>query len=303
MSKLLITGSSGFVGSNLIKHIHDKGMGEVESLNLRQPLPVSLPDFDVLIHLAGKAHDLKNVSDPKEYFDVNFGKTKQLFDLFLVSGGRDFIYFSTVKAAADTVDGVLDETNGNGKVVTAYGQSKQQAETYLLSRTLPKNKRLFILRPCMIHGPGNKGNLNLLYQFVRKGLPYPLAAFENRRSFLSVSNLNFILEKLISDPAIPGGIYNLADDDALSTNDVISLIAGELGKKSNLWRINATMVKGLARIGDVLHLPLNTERLKKLTESYVVSNQKIKQALRVQQLPVSSSGGLKTTIKSFNIAR
>lgn len=89
-----------------------------------------------------------------------------MFDKFLVSNIRDFS-FSSVKAVADTVDNVLDEEL-IAKPLTAYGRSKREAEEYILNQTLPEGKRLFIIRPCMIHGPGNKGNLNLLYNVVKK---------------------------------------------------------------------------------------------------------------------------------------
>src|SRR3546814_3353608 len=110
---------------------------------------------------------------------------------------------------------------------TPYGQSKWRAEQYLNSQLLPAGKRLFILRPCMIHGPGNKGNLNLLYQVVSKGLPWPLAAFDNERSFLSTDNLNYIIKRILEDADIPGGTYNLADDDPRSeehTSELQSLM-------------------------------------------------------------------------------
>ena len=110
---------------------------------------------------------------------------------------------------------------------TPYGQSKQQAEQYIMSAKLPENKRVFIIRPCMIHGPGNKGNLNLLFSVVKKGIPYPLAAYKNKRSFLSIDNLCFAMQQLIIQP-IPSGIYQLSDDEALSTNDLISLIGESL---------------------------------------------------------------------------
>ena len=85
------------------------------------------------------------------------------------------------------MQGILTEdTIPNPK--THYGISKLQAENYILDQKLPEGKRVYILRPCMIHGPGNKGNLNLLYTLVKKGFPWPLGAFENQRSFLSIDN-------------------------------------------------------------------------------------------------------------------
>ena len=297
MNKIILTGYSGFVGQNLTSYIKENNLAQVERLSLRKPYE-RLPDGDAIIHLAGKAHDLKNTSNPQEYFDINAGLTKTLFDKFLTSPIKDFIYFSSVKAAADTVDGILDE-EVKPNPQTPYGKSKREAEIYLLSKVLPPGKRVFILRPCMMHGPGNKGNLNLLFKFVQKGLPYPLAAFENRRSFLSIVNLNYIIVQILTNRDISGGIYNLSDDETLSTNKVIQVIGKVSGNKTRLWKISPFLIKGAAAIGGKLHMPLNSERLKKLTESYIVSNQKIKQALQISNLPLSSEEGLELTIKSF----
>src|SRR5690606_2341803 len=233
-------------------------------------------DANTIVHLAGKAHDTANTSADEEYFKVNRDLTIELFNLFLKSKIGDFFYFSSVKAVADTVDGVLEE-EVQGNPCTPYGKSKLEAELYLLAQTLPEGKRLFIIRPCMIHGPGNKGNLNLLYKVVEKGIPWPLAAFHNRRSFLSIDNLSYLIEQMFVNQELPSGVYNFADDDALSTNELVTLISETLGKKPKLWHIPERLIRAIVKIGDVLPLPLNSERLKKLTESYVVSNARIKQ--------------------------
>lgn len=297
--KTIITGASGFVGVNMVRYFQAKGLGPVP-LSLRGDWQSQMPmDADAVVHLAGKAHDTANTSDDRAYFEVNTELTKQVFDRFLESPtARDFIYFSSVKAAADTVEGVLEE-----EVVadprTAYGRSKLQAEEYLLSQLLPVGKRVIIFRPCMIHGPGNKGNLNLLFQVVRRGIPWPLAAFDNRRSFLSVKNLLYITEQFLRKPELPGGIYNLADDEVLSTNELVTLIAESTARKPRLWSLSPALIKSAARLGDFVPIPLNTERLKKLTETYIVSNQKVKTTLGIDGLPVSAKDGLRETIKSF----
>ncbi|RZL54154.1 MAG: NAD-dependent epimerase/dehydratase family protein, partial [Pedobacter sp.] len=250
----------------------------------------------IIVHLAGKAHDLKKTSNPDEYYKVNFELTKKLYDAFLLSDAKKFIFISSVKAVADTVDGILLEDN-KPDPQTHYGQSKLMAEKYIQNKHLPTNKSFYILRPCMIHGPGNKGNLNILYKFVEKGIPYPLAAFDNKRSFLSVENLCFVIYALISKP-IPSGIYHVADDDALSTNEVVQILAKSSGKKAKLWRISNGLIKSIAKLGDVLKLPLDTERLNKLTENYIVSNKKIKEAIDLE-LPITTKKGLITTANSF----
>ena len=295
--KIIITGATGFVGSNLSKYLEDKG-NVVGKLSLRNPDWILNKNADVIIHLAGKAHDTANTSADDEYFKVNRDLTIRLFEEFLNSEIRDFIYFSSVKATADTIEGILDE-NHPSDPKTPYGKSKLEAENYLLAQELPENKRLFIIRPCMIHGPGNKGNLNLLYKVVEKGIPWPLADFDNQRSFLSIDNLNFLIERIISDQNMTSGIYNFSDDKALSTNDLVKIIANTSGKTERLLKIPKHLISFIAKTGDYLKLPLNSERLKKLTENYIVSNQKIKTALNIDSLPITAEEGMKKTIESF----
>lgn len=294
--KIVITGASGFVGTNLRDYL--KTENEMAAISVRY-IPNQQFDLkgDALIHLAGKAHDLKKVSNPIEYKEANYELTKQLFDSFLVSQAKVFIFMSSVKAVADSLEGILTE-DFIPNPQTHYGIAKRQAEEYILSRELPRGKQVFILRPCMVHGPGNKGNLNLLYQLVAKKLPWPLGAFINQRSFLSIDNLCFVIKKLIENKSIPSGVYNVADDDALSTNDLIQLLGECLGKPTKIWNWSENVMRFLAKVGDILPSPLNSERLQKLTESYVVSNHKIVKAIG-EFLPISAEDGLIKTIKSF----
>ncbi len=293
MKSLFITGSTGFVGKNIVNYFNSKfeiyTYSKFEKINVIQ---------DIVIHLAGKAHDLKNTSNSNEYYQVNTELTKSLFDSFLNSNAQVFITMSSVKAVADEIDGELTEEQIPNPI-THYGKSKLLAEQYILSKTIPEGKRVYILRPCMIHGPGNKGNLNLLYKIVKKGIPWPLGAFKNKRSFCSIDNLMFIINELIERDDIPSGVYNIADDEAVSTNDLIKLIAESQNSKYRIWNISPILINFLAKIGDIFKLPLNTERLNKLTENYIVSNTKIKNAIN-KPLPVSSRNGLINTLHSFN---
>jgi len=295
---IILTGATGFVGHNLLS-IFDNGELILTPFSLRKDWLQNVPtNYSGIIHLAGKAHDTNNSSCHEEYFDVNVELTKQLFDQFLESDARDFIYFSSVKAVADSVAGLLSE-DAVPNPQTPYGQSKWQAEQYLNNRPLPSGKRLFILRPCMIHGPGNKGNLNLLFHLVNKGLPWPLASFENKRSFLSIDNLGYIIGRILKDPNIPGGTYNLADDEMLTTNELIKLIGEARNKKPWFWKVPPLIVRRVANLGDILCLPLNNERLKKLTDNYMVDNSKIKSVLSISKLPISAREGLLKTLRSF----
>jgi nucleoside-diphosphate-sugar epimerase len=291
--KIFLTGSSGFVGKNLMSFF-----SKVYRINtFKRNLEITVRE-NIVIHLAGKAHDLKKTSNPKEYYQVNTELTKEVFNAFLASGAKVFITLSSVKSVADEVEGFLTEEY-TPKPITHYGKSKLLAEQYILSKEIPKGKQVYILRPCMIHGPGNKGNLNLLYKLVSKGIPWPLGVFENKRSFCSIDNLMFIIKELIERDDIPSGVYNVADDEALSTNEVITTLAKSQNRKPKIWKVSKGLIKFLAKLGDVLRMPLTTERLQKLTESYVVSNQKIKTAIG-KPLPVSVKDGLLKTFNSFN---
>ena len=186
--------------------------------------------------------------------------------------------------------------------VGPYGESKIKAEEYLLDKQHEaerSGKRVYILRPCMIHGPGNKGNLNLLYSIVKKGIPWPLGPYENARSFCSVDNISHVVEQLVTRDDIASGIYHVGDDSPVSTNELIKLISDSVGKKSRTWRFPKGWINSMAAVGDVLHLPLNKQRLQKLTENYVVSNEKIKKVLGIEKMPVSAREGLIKTLDSF----
>ncbi len=334
--RILITGIHGFVGGNLVRTLYKDH--ELYGLDIVYPEAAgvtttfnweemdSVPRVEAIIHLAGKAHDTRNTTGSQSYFDINIGLTIKIFDFFLQSDAEKFIFFSSVKAIADTVAGDILSEKEIPKPQTLYGQSKLAAEQYILSRlndndhhsptiTLQPNdylkpetcnlkpatlnpKKVYILRPCMIHGPGNKGNLNLLFSLVQKNIPWPLGNFENHRSFCSIDNVNFIIQQLI-EKNIPSGIFQVADDQFLSTNQLVTLMAESLGKKAHIWNLNQKLIRKFAKAGDLLHLPLNTERLKKLTESYLVSNQKLKNALGIEEMPINAIDGMKKTLNSF----
>lgn len=313
MKRILITGINGFVGTNFtkrwsenhklfgldIKRRDKKGVEQIFGWdNLDK-----LPPLDAIVHLAGKAHDTKNKRLTHSYFDINIGLTQKIFDYFMESDAKTFVFFSSVKAAADSVPGDILTENVVPNPVGPYGESKIKAEQYILNfmKNDPRvnDKNIYILRPCMIHGPDNKGNLNLLYNVVSKGIPWPLGYYENLRSFCSIDNISFVVEQLIVKDDIESGIYHVGDDEPISTNELIGLISESVGKRSRIWRLPKGLMNVAASIGGVLHLPLDKIRLRKLTENYIVSNDKIKRALGIESMPVSAIEGMKRTLESF----
>lgn len=284
MSLTHITGITGFIGQNLSPYLG----AHVVGVNLRKQESLSFEKGAAVVHLAGKAHDVKKTSANSEYFVVNTELTKKVFDAFLASEAHVFVFMSTVKAL-----------EGKEKGASAYSQSKYQAEEYILGQELPLGKRVYILRPVMVHGPGNKGNLNLLFGVVKRLGIWPLAAFENQRSFVSVENLCFVVKTLIDHEKVASGVYEVADEEALSTNQLVALAGEALQKKVAFWKIPKGLVYLLAKLGNVLPLPLNSERLEKLTENAVVDASPLLKALGIKSLPLRTLDGFKKTFDSF----
>lgn len=310
---ILITGVHGFVGSNLVKTLSAKHVvygvdivaqrkpGLAKTFTWEELDAKLIPSMDVIIHLAAVTPDVAARVKKNPNFTVNQTLTERVFNFFLTSESKKFIFFSSVKAVANSVgEEVLDE-EAIPWPVEAFGETKLKEERYIMGKFNMDDeswKRVYILRPCMIHGPGDKGYLNLLYNMVNKGFPWPLGAFENKRSFTSMDNLSFIIEGLVSG-YVTSGIYHIGDDQTISTNELIEVICESQGRKARIWRLPKYFIRSVAVIGDLFCLPLNRIRLKKLTDTYVVNNSKIKKALGIESLPVNARKGLLDTFKGF----
>jgi nucleoside-diphosphate-sugar epimerase len=290
--KIGITGASGFVASNLIQEFEHKY--KIRKYHRSSNI---LIDEEVVIHLAAISDDVKNARNPEEYFNVNTEYTKKVFRSFLNSNASIFIMLSSVKAIADSIDGFLsEETRPNP--MSYYGKSKLLAERFIFSNKIPEKKKIFVLRPCMIHGPRNLGNIKHLYNVIAMGYPWPLGKYTNVRSYCSIDNLLFVIDELISREDIPSGVYNVADNQPVSTNELVTLMAMLANVKPRIWNIPKSIINTVAIAGDYFNLPLNSDRLKKLSESYLVSNEKLVSVLK-KPLPLSSHEGLIKTFNSF----
>jgi nucleoside-diphosphate-sugar epimerase len=295
MNDIFLTGSSGFVGRNL----HSSFKNKYKIVNYNRKSKVIDTNSNIYIHLAGKAHDLKNTSNPEEYYQVNTELTQEIFNKFLESKSSIFIYLSSVKAAADSIQDILLESTIPNPL-TDYGKSKLLAENYILSKKeVWGNKKIYILRPTMIYGKYNKGNLNLLFNLIKYRIPWFLSKFENKRSFCYIDNLLFIIEELINNKNIESGIYNVADSETISTNNLVNLIADSLNIKLFKFHISKNLIISFTRICDLFKLPFNSDKLDKLTSSYIVSNKKILTANN-KKLPYTTKDGLVITFNSFN---
>lgn len=249
----------------------------------------------VVVHLAGKAHDVAGTSDAAEYHTVNYGLTRSVYSAFLRSDASRFIFASSVKAVTDHPRDIVDEDTP-ALPLTAYGRSKLMAEEFLRAHPCGREQRVYVLRPCAVYGAGVVGNIRLLVRLVQSGLPVPLAAYSNKRSVLSVDNLAFVIESLL-DGDVETGTYNVADDEPISSVELVGMLGQALARSPHCWKVSPSIMTLLARLGDVVGLPLTSERLAKLTENYVVSNASLKAALGIERMPLTTAEGVSRTVR------
>lgn len=302
MNNKVIFGASGFLGTHLKKNLS----GNVAPVSLREKDWLSkLPeDADVFINCIGKAHDHKGTATEHDFYFANYELAKVLFEEFLKSNAQLFIHISSIAAVEENERTEVLTENSVGNPQSHYGKSKKAAEEYLLKQNIPLGKKLVILRPTMIHGEGDKGNLTLLYKIISKGIPYPLGVFKNSRTFISIDNVVFFIDEIIEKhPEMKGGIYHITDDEPLSTQKIIEIIGEAKGKKPIILSPPKFLINSLAKMGDMISLPINSKRLKKMTSNLIVSNQKIKTALNIDSLPVSAEEGMRKTIESFKSSK
>lgn len=300
MKVLVLGGDTGFIGGHLSQKLKDPFQCKFVSM---RDLSWQDDNFtaDSIINLVGKAHDFTGKAVEEDFYYANFELAKKAFQLFISSEAKIFIHISSLAAIEEVESSKSLSENAGYNSVSPYGKSKQAAEEWLMQQKLPPNKKLIILRPPMVHGAGDKGNLNQLYKLVSKGIPYPLVRFKNKRSFLSIDNFCFFIEQILLQHEKMGtGIYHLADDETLSSNEIVNVMKQETGLKVPCFPLPKHIIRWLSRLGDHSRaLPLNTWRLKKLTSNLVVSNKKIKLTLAIQRLPKTAKQGLRETIRSF----
>lgn len=295
MYNVSILGATGFIGKNLLVHIPN-----TQGISLRNQHWQKNVGGDVWINLVGKAHDHKGQAKEQDFYYANVELTQQIFEEFLKSDAKLLIHVSSVAAVEEFESAKALTEDDKNSSFSIYGKTKWEAEKWLLEQKLPEDKKLIILRPPMVHGEGDKGSLGLLYGLISKGIPYPLASFDNQRSFISIDNFCFFITEIVEQyKKLESGIYHISDDEVVSTKQIIEIIEKVENKKTPKLSLPKFLVIALAKFGDIIPIPLNTKRLKKMIGNLTVSNQKIKTALGIEKLPLTAKEGLEKTIRSF----
>ena len=242
--KVLVTGSSGFVGRKLIVELRQQGQAVTAASRSRIEQPgivyvrspelgskadwsEALTGIEAVVHLAGLAHIRpgKNQREAwQKYLRINTEGSARLVEQCLTAGVKHFVFLSSCHAVASESDELLTDRTVPHPV-TDYGRSKLAAEEATKSTLADSDCAWTILRPPLVYGPGNKANFGLLVKLVKTGLPLPLAAVRNRRSFIYVENLVDLVATCLGNPKAFGKTFLPSDGDDLSTAELIEKIA------------------------------------------------------------------------------
>lgn len=246
--KIAVTGASGFIGKRLLELWSSKYA--VQPLSLRAVSIADLPldGIDCLVHLAGKAHDMKS-SEEAPYFAINYELTKALADRALVQGVSHFIFVSTVKVFGDANDEEFNEQS-ECNPQDAYGKSKLLAEQYLQSIASDTFK-VSIVRPPMVYGPYAKGNVIKLMRLADKPYPLPFANIQNRRSVVFVDNLVAMIEHIINNKA--EGIFIAGDMEPVSSLFLMEEIRKSMAKPTRLFALPIWLRRFIQYSNPALH--------------------------------------------------
>lgn len=272
----LVTGAQGFIGAALCRLLQAHGH-RVRAV-IRRPgdgpwdesihcdlgadaLPTKLMDgIDGIFHLAGIAHvqDIAGVADAV-YQRVNVDATSALLDAAARRGVKGFVYFSSVKAAADPGPHCVDES-WDDPPNDAYGRSKREAEQRVLAIGRETGMHVCNLRPCLVYGPGVKGNLARMFDAIKRGTFPSLPEFNNRRSMVSLDDLVDAAWLAMNNRGANGQIYIVADGEPYSTRALFVAISRALGKPVPAWTIPRWALLTAAAVGDfaarITHRPM-----------------------------------------------
>lgn len=268
---VLVTGANGFIGNAVASSIEAAGMKVRRAIRQKcaDPTAWQSPDLDEIadwseglqgvnyvIHCSARVHQMQDsASDPlSEFRKVNTAGTLALAEQAARAGVSRFVFLSSCKVNGEqTTKGNPFREEIQSPPQDPYGLSKYEAESGLLEISAKTGMEVVILRLPLVYGPEVKANFALLMKIITLGVPLPFATVDNRRSLLSLDNLCDFILTVITHPAAADEVFMVADAPAVSTSELIRMIAEAKGKPALLFPFPIPLLKGIASIAGKRH--------------------------------------------------
>ncbi len=269
--RILVTGSTGFVGRRLVSVLLERGY--VVNCAQRSPQDkkekqagceyfavgdftekpcwdAALSGVDSIVHLAARVHVMQETeNDPlAEFRKANVEATLVLARAASVKNIRRFIYISSIKVNGEQTTGIAFTENDQARPVDPYAQSKFEAEQELTVLGQKTGMEVVIIRPVLVYGPGVKGNIFRLLQLIQKGIPLPFKGIDNHRSLLALDNLVDLIILSSHHPRAANQIFLAADGDDISTDKLVRLCANNMHQQLRMFSVPGFILAILVRM-------------------------------------------------------
>jgi nucleoside-diphosphate-sugar epimerase len=271
MTKILITGSTGFVGRALFKNLNSKKnflvhlstrtnqeklfqgakTFNIAEIDFNTNWKDALDGIDCIVHCAARAHmtEKKQTDSLNSYRRINVDGTKNLAKQAAAIGIKRFIFLSSIKVnGEETIASKSFKYNDISQPEDAYGISKWEAEQALLEISKQTGLEVVIIRPPLVYGEGVKGNFLRLLDIVYKQMPLPFAKINNLRSFIGLDNLVDLIICCIDHPKAAGKTFLVSDGEDLSTPDLIIKLSKFMDKSPRLFQVPQLIIQLMGRL-------------------------------------------------------
>jgi nucleoside-diphosphate-sugar epimerase len=320
MRRVAVTGASGFIGRNLVAAFVERGLDvvalsgtsnsglnsdvEYRKVDVTDHASVrgALDGCDTVVHLAGLAHKIGHSLTDADFDRVNVEGTRNVLDESVRAGAARFLLVSSALVGGRVSLRPLTEDD-KANPADPYARSKLRAEQLVRNRLATDQIWSAIVRPPMVYGPGNRGNLPRLASVIRKGIPLPFGAINNARSVVYVGNLVHALVLILEREPGNGDIFYVADDGPLSTAQLAREIGIALGSRARIINVPKEMLTLLGRLGDLIgvvgRFPITSSEINKLTGTLVVDDSKLRR-LTGYRPAVTTSAGIRAAFAIAN---
>jgi nucleoside-diphosphate-sugar epimerase len=254
-------------------------------------------ETETIIHLAAINLNPQDSAFDEEYFRVNTELTSKLFRYFLNSNAKTFIFLSTT----ELIDKHITEVNENSKVnpTNPFLQSKFDAEQFILNQELPEGKRAIILRVAPVYGRETKSTLHDTFSFCKR-FPWFFGVFDTKQSFCYIDNLTEIIAQISEKTAVPSGVYNVSDNEPISSIQMVNWIADVFDKKAKIIKVPKGLLNLVAKIGDIFKWEFNSKKLLEISQSRIINGNKLKVALEINKMPFDTETAVLKTIEYYD---